>query len=340
MSTYGTSSSPTYSYSFNSLYEMLDHLPDNVSQEVSASDVRNSVYTLWTRMDRIVLGSHSVPLGGSAGQILSKNSDEDLDFTWVDGYITYTNPNPTSTTIGGIPSGSTFSKVSNESMWSALLYPVSFASFQITSCSQILEVGDSIPANPVFTWSMQNGYQLISNLTITDVTNSYTLSSSINKSLTTYTSTYATMSNVTSTSNTFRISGNTSLTTLTKDYIVTWNWRKYYGTSANPTASQSIIQSLSTSSISSSGVSGTYNFSANDYKYFCFPYSSVAPSNFTYNGFQVEMADVSTDSFFNNSSNSIYFGIVSVVNSFSVVSSYRVYRTKYTLAGSVTIVVT
>jgi len=333
-------SSPTYSHSFNSLGEMLDHLPDNVSQKVSASDVRNSVYTLWTRMDRIVLGSHSVPLGGSAGQILSKNSDEDLDFTWVDGYITYTNPNPTSTTIGGIPSGSTFSKVSNENMWSALLYPVSFSSFQITSCSQILEVGDLIPANPVFTWSIQNGYQLISSLTITDVTNSHVLSSSISKSLTTYTSTYNTISNVTSTSNTFRISGNTSLATLTKDYTVTWNWRIYYGTSGNTTLSQGDIKSLSSSTISNNTFSGTYNFSANNYKYLCFPYSFGSPSSFTYNGFQVEMADVSTDSFFNNTSNGIYFGIVSVTNSLGVVSNYRVYRTKYTLAGSINIVVT
>ena len=340
MSTYGTSSSPTYSHTFNSLDEMLDHLPDNVSQKVGASDVRNSVYTLWDRMDRIVLGSHSVPMGGSAGQVLSKMSDSDYDFTWVDNSITYTNSNPTPTTIGGIPSGSTFSNVTNDQMWSALLYPISFTSFQITSCAQVLEVGNSIPPNPVFTWSMQNGDQLISDITIKDVTHGQTISSSINKSLTTYTSTYATVSNFASATDTFSISGNTPFTTLTKNYTVTWNWRIYYGTSALTTLTQSSIKSLSTSTISTSSFSGTYNFTYGDYKYFCFPYTIGTPNNFTYNGFQVDMATITDNSFFNNSTNGWYYGLVSVTNSFGATTNYRVYRTKNTLAGSINIVVT
>ena len=37
--------------------------------------------------------------------------------------ITYTNATPTPTTIGGIPSGSTFSAATMTAMWDALLYP-------------------------------------------------------------------------------------------------------------------------------------------------------------------------------------------------------------------------
>lgn len=47
MATYGIPGTPTYSVSFNSLDEMLSVLADNNEQSIQASDVRNSIFTLW-----------------------------------------------------------------------------------------------------------------------------------------------------------------------------------------------------------------------------------------------------------------------------------------------------
>jgi hypothetical protein len=47
MATYGIPGTPTYSVSFNTLDEMLAVLADNNEQSIQASDVRNSIFTLW-----------------------------------------------------------------------------------------------------------------------------------------------------------------------------------------------------------------------------------------------------------------------------------------------------
>lgn len=47
MATYGIPGTPTYSVSFNNLDDMLAVLADNNEQSIQASDVRNSVFTLW-----------------------------------------------------------------------------------------------------------------------------------------------------------------------------------------------------------------------------------------------------------------------------------------------------
>ena len=47
MSIYGITGSATYSITYSSLDEMLASLPNNNRQQISAQEVRNSVYTLW-----------------------------------------------------------------------------------------------------------------------------------------------------------------------------------------------------------------------------------------------------------------------------------------------------
>ncbi len=51
MATYGTPGTPTYSVTFNTLDEMLASVPDNNEQAIGADDVRNSLFTLWERID-------------------------------------------------------------------------------------------------------------------------------------------------------------------------------------------------------------------------------------------------------------------------------------------------
>lgn len=64
---YGTPNTPTYSVAFTDLDTMLDSLKDNVSQKITAGVVRNSIYTVWEKIDTGVPGSNGPQ--GSTGPI-------------------------------------------------------------------------------------------------------------------------------------------------------------------------------------------------------------------------------------------------------------------------------
>ena len=98
------------------------------------------------------------------------------------------------------------------------------------------------------------------------------------------------------------------------------------------------VLALASSTLSGT-INGTYNFAANDYKYFCWLDTLGSPTtgigfkdNFT--GFPLSMADVTDDPFYNNTQNGWSYGLVTVTNTFSVPATYRVYRTKYPLGGT------
>lgn len=86
---------------YSTLPELLSQLPDNSGNLIDAVNVRNSVYTLWQRVSQV--------------QTVASQS--------ASASTTYTNLTPTPASIGGIPSGSTFSNKTMSEMWDALLYP-------------------------------------------------------------------------------------------------------------------------------------------------------------------------------------------------------------------------
>lgn len=59
MSTYGLQGTPTYSVTYNTLDEMLASVPDNNEQSIQASDIRNSIFTLWDKVDNYVVPTAS-----------------------------------------------------------------------------------------------------------------------------------------------------------------------------------------------------------------------------------------------------------------------------------------
>ena len=102
--TYGTP--PLYggsasAYEYSTLPELLNQIPDNDGNLIDAINIRNSVYTLWERISDV--------------QVVASQS---ASFS-----VSYSNSTPTPVTIGGIPSGSTFSNRTMTEMWDALLYP-------------------------------------------------------------------------------------------------------------------------------------------------------------------------------------------------------------------------
>lgn len=134
---YGTGS--IYSKEYSTVDELLQELPDNTAHLIKASDVRDSVYTLWNRVSTM-FASFSASFS-----------------------VLYTNLNPTTIAVGGIPAGSTFSNYTMQYMWDWLLYP-----YVAPSCSlsggNIRENGSSNAVT--LNWSAVKGSETTTSIVV------------------------------------------------------------------------------------------------------------------------------------------------------------------------------
>lgn len=115
-----------YTYGTGSLYEskrwtdsqdLLDQLQDNNSNLIYANHVRDAVFTLWERLSDVNVIAASAASASSVGMY-------------------FQNSNPTLTTVGGIPAGSSFSTPQTiQQMFDALLYPYVAPESSIASLS-------------------------------------------------------------------------------------------------------------------------------------------------------------------------------------------------------------
>jgi hypothetical protein len=104
VSTYSvsTASNITLSTEYSTLDELLIQIPDNTSNSITAEDVRDSVYTLWQKVESVNIIAASAASASAFFQ----------------------NANPTPLSVGGIPAGSTFPTPTDmQTMWNQLLYP-------------------------------------------------------------------------------------------------------------------------------------------------------------------------------------------------------------------------
>lgn len=138
---YGTGS--VYSIEYSTVDELLAQIPDNTAHLIDASDVRDSVYTLWNRVSTI-FASFSASFS-----------------------VLYTNTTPTPVTIGGIPAGSTFSNNTMQEMWDMLLYPYVAPSCSLSAANTPREMGSSNAV--VLSWSSTKGSEITTSITV-DVT--------------------------------------------------------------------------------------------------------------------------------------------------------------------------
>ena len=98
----GSASAVTVSYEYSTLDELLVVLPDNWLNLIDPVDIRNSVYTLWQQV------GYATTIAASAASASS----------------IFTNSDPTTVTVGGLTSGTTFaSGQTMQQMWDQLLYP-------------------------------------------------------------------------------------------------------------------------------------------------------------------------------------------------------------------------
>jgi hypothetical protein len=128
-----------YTYGTSSLYEskrydliqdLLNQLQDNNANLIYANHVRDAVYTLWERVNEVAIVAASASAASPYFQ----------------------NPNPTTTTVGGIPEATTFSTPRTiQQMFDALLYPYAAPILSLSSIGN-KEYGQ--PLNSIINWSV------------------------------------------------------------------------------------------------------------------------------------------------------------------------------------------
>jgi hypothetical protein len=135
---YGTGS--VYSIEYSTVDELLAQIPDNTAHLIDASDVRDSVYTLWNRVSTI-FASFSASFS-----------------------VLYTNTTPTPIAVGGIPAGSTFSNNTMQEMWDMLLYPYVAPSCTLSAANTPREMGSSNAV--VLSWTSTKGSEITTSITV------------------------------------------------------------------------------------------------------------------------------------------------------------------------------
>lgn len=272
---------------------------------------------------------------------------------------TYTNLSPTTTTVGGVVAGTTFSGATWQQVFNTMFYPTlipNFTSFVMRSNtstaatqSTTLEVGNSVCGGTrVFTWATSNSSFVSPNtIKIYNVTGGNVIISTPTSGIANdgneVIGGLANVKKTTPTTHTWRIYGTrTNTSTFNLSFTVNWYWKKFYGVSSATTITTSEgVNTFSGSGALASSITGNYSFTGPGYKYIFVPTSFASPSLFKdlSTNLTVAMADVTDDPFYSGVSGSYYYGTTSVTNAFGIAQNYRVYRTRNYLNGNITITV-
>jgi hypothetical protein len=262
---------------------------------------------------------------GPTGSTGSAGSPGPTGATGSSGADLYDNASPTPSTLGGIPSGSTFSSQTMTQMWDALLYPYqvpAFTGFSISGQSTTIEVGATVAANPTFNWTETNISNVNPNTTI--IRNVSTIIANNVSNTSPYAAIDGSVTKTSATTNTWSIEQtNTHSQAFSRNFTVTWQWRVYYGESTNTPLSEAEIEALRVGNLQS-GFAGTYSFQAGGYKYLCYPSVFGTATTFKDTGTNL---DVPFESVYT----------VSVTNANSVTTNYNVHRTSNVIGSAINI---
>ena len=219
--------------------ELLSKLPDNTANLIKAKDVRDSVWTLWNRVDDISIIAASAASASAYFQ----------------------NPNPTPITVGGIPSGSTFATPQDmQTMWNKLLYPYIAPGASITGGGS-REYGSTLSVT--LNWSVVKNSDPITSIT---VDGSVVIPTGNNQSGVKVSSGTHSVSPGLSQTNTFSIVTSDGTSVTNASTTLTWMNRIYWGSlnvpgnpnlTLNPSLSAAVsalITSSTLTSLSGAGV--------------------------------------------------------------------------------------
>lgn len=238
----GSGSNTLSTSSIDTLDNLLIGLADNASNLIVAKDIRDSVYTLWDRIDTVSV---------TASLALAASGD-------------YTNLNPVPTTVGGVTSGTTFNGMSMSAVFDMLFYPYTQPLSTLTTNNNHREYGSS--TNVVLSWSITKKSENIANAKLLGTVDINSIAVP-NGGSGTYSVVGVATHSITpgvSTVNSFTMSvsddlGGPYITTAT----LTWMNKIYWGVTNNGTAS---LIAMSTTDMSNliKGLTGCYVGSGNE----------------------------------------------------------------------------
>ena len=197
----------TLSYAYSTIDEVLVQIPDNAQNLIEASDVRDAVYTLWDQLQ-------------SVGQIAASAASASAFFQ---------NSDPTTITVGGIPSGSTFvTPQTMQEMFDQLLYP--YVAPEVTSSTSLSdrEFGQNPITSANISWSIVKKKNNITSVYFSDGYYPSFTSGSQTQTHNFTTATYSQNPGVSQT-NTFSISVGDGTSTISSSVTLTWKNRIYWG---------------------------------------------------------------------------------------------------------------
>lgn len=249
---------------------------------------------------------------------------------------TFTNLTPMPVALGGLAQGSTFDAATMSEMFNGLLYPYqapAFTSFGISGQTTPLEVGASILTNRTFVWATSNEENVEANqISLVDVTGGSILIASglANDGIQATSYPASPIYKTSATTHTFQINGiNTHAGSFSALYTVTWQWRKYYGTSSNAGPLTEVdVEALTTKPLSTT-FAGTYTFGTGGYKYICYPASFGTATTFKDEGTNL---DVPFEASYT----------INIANDYSPpvpLCSYRIHRTTNIIGSAINIIV-
>ena len=265
--TLGITGSATYSQTLNGIGEIMNVLPDNTGNLVTARNLRDVSLTLYEQIVGLSSSQGSGTVSGSASGIY------------------YTNLNPSVTSVGGLNSGSTFNNISIQDLLDNMLYPYVMPTFSLSSNPSILEYGNT--QTVTLNWYLTIKKNSVISATIFRTTQApYSTPTNTNSGSVTATPTINVTNTFTYSVNDYNSSNSTGGTN-TATTQVTWQNKRFWGTFSTftlPNNAQilALNSELSNTRVQNrSGINGGGN-----YLVFAWPTSFGTPT-FTVNGLNV-----------------------------------------------------
>lgn len=255
----------------------------------------------------------------------------------------FLNEDPTTITVGGIPAGSTFpTQHSVQEMFDQLLYPYqipSFTAFSIAGVSSPLEVGASFGPNVTFTWSTSQPGNIEPNtVDIYDLVTSDGVATGLANDGSQAVTLPDAITRTTAGTYGFSI-GASDLNddSIERILTLTWQWRRYYGASANTTLTGAQILALANNGLAT-GYAGSYPMAAGGYKFIALAAAVGSQINSVRDASTQLSVPMAPGSF--TDGGGYGYELVNVTNVQGVVTAVRLYRTLNALGSTVTLAVT
>jgi hypothetical protein len=193
--------------SWSTLDDLLVQLPDNTANLIVAKNIRDSVFTLWDRIDTVEVIAASAASASSFFQ----------------------NPAATPITVGGIPSGSSFPTPTNmQDMWDQLLYPYIAPGAGFSPASSSREFGANLLLN--LNWSATTNSETITTILVDGNAQSPVAPPpNPQTGVEGVVGTHSSVPGTTSENNVFSMSVGDGTSTTNSNYTLTWKNRIFWG---------------------------------------------------------------------------------------------------------------